>query len=168
MSAEAFIKANLDGRFWWVDDFGTVRVKSVAHDFIPSHNRANGIPSTDTLTKHRNPGGRTQRPWTPEEDEKLFAMRHSRKGWDEVRAAIKRCVKACRARYQEICEAKGVEPIPQYPQEGRITVEQQREVLRLIGVGYTMNEVSERTGFSYARVYDVVRRSRIGDREEAA
>lgn len=34
---EEFIKANLDGRFWWVDEFGNTRVKQVPADFIPTH-----------------------------------------------------------------------------------------------------------------------------------
>lgn len=60
---EEFIKSNLDGRFWWVDEFGNTRVKQVPADFIPTHRTVFG---SHTMTP-----AMAQRPHTPRRDKAL-------------------------------------------------------------------------------------------------
>lgn len=52
---EEFIKSALDGRFWWVDEFNTVRVRQVPTNFIPRHTIANGVPSADPVPRVHTP-----------------------------------------------------------------------------------------------------------------
>ena len=152
MNSEETIKAALDGLFYSVDEFGTTRVKAVPKDYLGHYKP---LYDPDNFRRASKPMGRKPKDWTEADDETLFRMRQAGKSWDDIMPVVRRSLKFCRARYAELCEARGVSA--EYQRPGSVTPDVGQQIASMYRANHTLNEIIAATGLKPSVVYSYVR-----------
>jgi hypothetical protein len=157
MNAEQIIKANLDGKFFFVDQHsGRTMMKSVGVDHIPEHKPIFGNDFSALSVALAEIKAKS---WLPEEDEKLIAMRARGMKWESIRKIMQRGERSIKERYLKICGERGIEALLTSSSSApMLTSEAKREIVALRSQGHSFGEIAELTGRPAYQVLDYFNR----------
>lgn len=146
MTAEEIMKKALDGKFYSLSrDNSRICVVTVPENYIPDH-----MPNYNAeaaVAAGRKMGGRNQKAWTKEEDDRLVALRATGLRWQIIGYEMHRGDKGVRTRYYEICQERNITPVCATPEPIKaLTPEIKADIVRLREEGLGFEEINHQLG----------------------
>jgi hypothetical protein len=165
---EQAISQHLDGKFWAVDYEGRITERSVHVDFLPTYK----FKTFEDQKKVDYSQLHNARPWTPEEEQRLWNMRSDFMDWTSICKALRRGHASAVMKYRKMCAARQVRPIVtrQRSMYDLLTDEQQAQLQVLVTNGATFKEIMTEMGCSRwaAKRFMLIKGKELGRMRRAA
>ena len=150
MQTESEIKRQLDGSFWFFDQYGNVQHRFVDVDFIPKNK-----PSAIRFDREETPPiGSMRINWPSNAYELIDQMRNDRMTWQMIGQVFGASLNATIEYYKKKHRQKQLEADKKYFEV------RSREIRKMLRAGWSQTEIEEETGFSQELIRSVASRLR--------